>query len=106
MVRAGPTFRSPYAATAAASPLPEESATALDADRRRLRRQPRRVRTGEPFLARIAQCVRPFSSVGGLSVNLRMISGASAAVTGRRPLRLVAAQGVAAIFLDRMLEER
>jgi hypothetical protein len=104
MERAGPTVRSPNAATAA-SPLPEESATGGGADRHRLRRHLCRARTGEPFLARIAQCVRPFSSVGGLSVTLRMISGASAAVSGLQLLQLVAAQGVAATVVDHMPEE-
>ena len=50
MTTAGPTFRPPHAVTAASSPLPEESA-------QRLRRRSCRVRDGEPFLARIAQCV-------------------------------------------------
>jgi len=104
MPGAGPTVRSPHAAYAA-SPLPEESATVLGADQHRLRRLHCRGRTGEPFLARIAQCVRPFSSVGGFSVNVRTKSGASAAATGGQAFQLVAAQGVAATVLERLLEE-
>src|SRR2546423_9985531 len=50
MTLPGPTFRPPHAVIAASSPLPEESA-------QRLRRRSCRVRHGEPFLARIAQCV-------------------------------------------------
>jgi len=80
----GPTFRPPHAAFAA-SPLPEEPA------RHRLRRPCRRVRDGDPFPARIAQCVRPFSfsAVGVDRVSVIRIE------------QLVAAQGVAAIMLDR-----
>src|SRR5579864_2432966 len=99
-----PTFRPPHVATVA-SPLPEASATAVGADRHRLRRPLCRGRIGEPVLARITQRVRPFSSVGGLTVNVRMISPALAAVTGRQLVQQVAAQGVAAIVLDRMSEE-
>jgi len=80
----GPTFRPPHAAFAA-SPLPEEPA------RHRPRRPCRRVRIGDPFPARIAQCVCPFSfsSVGADGVSVIRLR------------QLVAAQGVAAIMLDR-----
>jgi hypothetical protein len=80
----GPTFRPPHAAFAA-SPLPEEPA------RHRLRRPCRRARTGEPFLARIAQCVCPFSisAVGVRGVSVIRLH------------KLVAAQGVAAIMPER-----
>jgi putative nucleotidyltransferase with HDIG domain len=50
MTLAGPTFRPPHAASAVTSPLPEESAQAL-------RRRSCRVRDGELFPARIAQCL-------------------------------------------------
>jgi hypothetical protein len=38
-------------------------------------------------------------------VNLRMISGAPAAITGHQFVQLVAAQGVAATAVDHMPEE-
>ena len=78
MTQAGPTFRPPHAVTAAPSPLPEEPA----------RRPSSRARTGEPFPARIAQCVPRADSVVTV-------------VSGILLLQLVAAQGVAAIMPDR-----
>ena len=87
MASAGPTFRPPHAAFAA-SPLPEEPV--LGAPPHLPCRPSSRVRTGEPFPARIAQCVRPFSlsAVGVHGVSVIRFS------------ELVAAQGVAAIMLD------
>ena len=81
---AGPTFRPPHAAFVA-SPLPKEPA------RHCLRRPSRRGRTGDPFPARIAQCVRPFSfsPIGADGVSVIRFT------------QLVAAQGVAAIMLER-----
>jgi hypothetical protein len=89
MTLAGPTFRPPHAVFAA-FPLPEEPATALGAPPRRQRRPSCRVRIGEPFLAGIAQCPRPFSlSAVGARVSVDSIN------------QPVAAQGVAAIMFVR-----
>src|SRR2546423_9695216 len=99
MTLPGPTFRPPHAVIAASSPLPEESA-------QRLRRRSCRVRHGEPFLARIAQCVPavgercerhddPRSHGGRHPGRLgleRQAMSAAAVETGRRPSRLRATQ--------------
>src|SRR6188472_4490835 len=99
MTLAGPTFRPPHAVTAATSPLPEESA-------QHLRRRSRRVGHGEPFLARIAQCVPAVGercerhddprSYGGRHLGRlgleRWAMSAAAIETGRRPSRLLGTQ--------------